>query len=772
MFGDGAGDLSDDVRQELANQLVERVRTGLWISLAAVPPFVIADVFADRGLFATLFTLRMIQAGALAAALFAVRTLTASAWAVSIALGAFAVVFGLTAEVGVLTGDAAVAPLLAVVVPLVSATLVPWGTWPQCAIVGIVAAVALFNLDRVGGGLAGISSYSAGAVGLVWIVSVYESYEIERHRVRAAKQDLERRRAEAEKAALLDVARHISGTLDLREILDRVERLVAVLLPCDRVVTVYWDSSRQAFRLFSQYGTPSGLLPEAAAMKFSPEEPIANRLLKGETIVINDITTQQWLSPDMLGHFHIAAMIIVPLVVRGRMLGALTAVSAQPERGFSESQAQLFEGIARHVAVAIGTADLYRLQQEEAEVSTKLAHVGREMMSSLNTRILLDRLCQLSCEALGANYSHIWLRLADEEAIGPVASSDPEPDKGEGLRAVRIPFALVTQLMDRLQRDDVVPVVYGKCEDVLPSEISDACLAIGATRCIYFALRRGSEVIGLLENGFFQGTDTFSSVQIRIAHGIAQIAALAMEHWRLIEELERANRLKSDFVATMSHELRTPLNVIIGYNSLLMDGEFGPLSPDQHETADRIGRSATELLGLINATLDLSRLEAGRMRLDIRETWVQDFVAEVDADIREQRERPGLNFAWQVADGLPAIHTDPTKLKVVLKNLIGNAIKFTGQGNVTVRVDARDGGVEFSVIDSGIGIAPEARVVIFEAFRQADSSMSRRFGGTGLGLYIVNRLMGMLGGTVELESEIGRGSTFRVWVPREADQLR
>jgi signal transduction histidine kinase len=122
-------------------------------------------------------------------------------------------------------------------------------------------------------------------------------------------------------------------------------------------------------------------------------------------------------------------------------------------------------------------------------------------------------------------------------------------------------------------------------------------------------------------------------------------------------------------------------------------------------------------------------------------------------------------MVWDLPSDLPQLHTDPIKLKVVLKNLIANAVKFTERGSVTVRAERHDGGVQFDVSDTGIGVPPEARKIIFEPFRQADSSTTRRYGGVGLGLYIVRRLLDLLGGSVTAESEVGRGSTFRVWVP-------
>ncbi len=234
---------------------------------------------------------------------------------------------------------------------------------------------------------------------------------------------------------------------------------------------------------------------------------------------------------------------------------------------------------------------------------------------------------------------------------------------------------------------------------------------------------------------------------------------------RAKDAAEMADRTKSEFLATMSHELRTPLGVIIGYDDLLLDEAFGPLTPEQTASLRRMGSNARELLDLIGALLDLSRLEAGRLPIDLRTVHMEEVLGEVKLETQEVQEHSGLTFAWSVAEGLPPITTDPQKLKVVLKNLIGNAVKFTEQGNITVAVHGWEEGVEVRVTDTGIGIPPEALAVIFEPFRQVESALLHRHQGTGLGLHIVKRLLELLSGTVTVDSVVGHGSRFRVRLP-------
>jgi signal transduction histidine kinase len=261
----------------------------------------------------------------------------------------------------------------------------------------------------------------------------------------------------------------------------------------------------------------------------------------------------------------------------------------------------------------------------------------------------------------------------------------------------------------------------------------------------------------------------FSAPRRRIAQGIAHLFSLGIQYARLVDELERANRLKSDFVATISHELRTPLHAIIGYNDLVLDGDFGPLNEEQQDALMHVRRSSRHLRDVIDGILDLSRLERGQLPLQQEDLRLADFIARIDDDLRPTLDRPAVQFRWDVQPDLPVIRTDPGKLSVVLKNVIGNAFKFTPEGEVIVAVRADNGSVEFRVTDTGIGIAQETLPLIFEPFRQGERYLTRRYDGLGLGLYVVRRLVEVLGGTIKVDTEVGRGSSFSIAIPRHAD---
>ena len=248
----------------------------------------------------------------------------------------------------------------------------------------------------------------------------------------------------------------------------------------------------------------------------------------------------------------------------------------------------------------------------------------------------------------------------------------------------------------------------------------------------------------------------------------AATADLAEQNTRLqwqSRELEKANRLKSEFLASMSHELRTPINALIGYASLMLDRIYGDLTPRQEEGLNRIQGAAQHLLALINDILDLAKIEAGRMPLHLDDVKLGDIMTEISQQIEPLVKKKKLSFNVEMPNRDLVLHTDRTKVKQILLNLLSNAVKFTHQGGITVSISKDEADLRFDVTDTGIGIRAEDLGSIWEDFRQVDQSRTREFGGTGLGLSITRKLVDALGGHVFAQSVFGKGSTFTVILP-------
>ena len=282
---------------------------------------------------------------------------------------------------------------------------------------------------------------------------------------------------------------------------------------------------------------------------------------------------------------------------------------------------------------------------------------------------------------------------------------------------------------------------------------------------------------------------------IRERRQARRVAERSAELERLYSEVARANTAKSEFLANISHELRTPLNAIVGFVELLKDGVYGDLSPRQVPPVDRIAASATHLRHLVDQVLDIAKIAAGRLEVHPETIVLRPFVLNIASELESLVNERGLSFSIAVGASLPRVRTDPAHLRQILVNLIGNAVKYTPSGGVAIRArlvgaathnvllarrhtpddpflagqspDPRRVWIALQVVDTGVGIAPANQARIFEEFEQVNAgprgeSMQR---GTGLGLAISRRLAQLLGGDIRVESQVGKGSTFTLWLP-------
>ncbi len=319
---------------------------------------------------------------------------------------------------------------------------------------------------------------------------------------------------------------------------------------------------------------------------------------------------------------------------------------------------------------------------------------------------------------------------------------------------------------------------------------------LGITSMLDAPLRQAGRLVGVICHEHVGPPREWTPDEEAFAASMADLLSLSLEVWghRLTEaalsdardslevkveqrtrELAEANaqlleldRLKSEFIATMSHELRTPLNSIIGFTGILRQRMAGPLNDEQEKQLGMVHRAARHLLGLINDILDLSRIESGRMELQLERFRVSDVAREVVDQLRPLATPKGIDLHATLAAGELEICSDRKKCVQVLLNLAANAVKFTARGHVGIEVHAVEGRVEIAVKDSGIGIKPEHLPNLFQAFRQVDGTARRVYEGTGLGLYLCKKLTALLGGNIRVESTFGIGSCFTFSLPREA----
>jgi signal transduction histidine kinase len=270
-----------------------------------------------------------------------------------------------------------------------------------------------------------------------------------------------------------------------------------------------------------------------------------------------------------------------------------------------------------------------------------------------------------------------------------------------------------------------------------------------------------------------QQPGSFSTEVVNLLQTFATQSVLAIQNARLVREieeksrqLEAASRHKSEFLANMSHELRTPLNAIIGFSEVLLERMFGEVNEKQVEYLEDILSSGRHLLSLINEILDLSKVEAGRMELELGTFDLPQSLENALTLVRERATKHEITLDLAMDPRLGDFVGDERKIRQVLLNLLSNAVKFTPEGGrVGVAATLEDGAVQIAVSDTGIGIAPEDQEAIFEEFRQVGGDYARKREGTGLGLTLAKKFVELHGGKIWVESEVGKGSTFTFTLP-------
>jgi signal transduction histidine kinase/PAS domain-containing protein len=452
----------------------------------------------------------------------------------------------------------------------------------------------------------------------------------------------------------------------------------------------------------------------------------------------------------------IGNLLLVPVRAYGEALGVLGVVDRRG--GFGEEDARLLEAFADSAALAVHNARLYAGEHRRAEVNRALLRAAETLTSTLDPAEVMERIVALAGELVGAEGAGLTLLEGENgEALRTaVATGLLEPLRGMGGRAE----GSLTEAAFRLGG----PTVFSA--DDTPVRPAVAWLRrMGVEHYAVVPLHAGGERLGML--GLVRGAQgpSFTVEELEILALLGDQAALAVRNARLYESAQAASRAKSGFLATMSHELRTPLNALEGYSSLLEEEIYGPVNEAQRGALARMRRSRVHLVELIDQVLDVARVESGTKRVQPQPVALPTLVRDVAEALRGAADARGLSLDLEVDEEMPTVRTDPGMVRQILVNLIGNAVKFTERGGMTVRLSADGDSISLEVADTGMGIGPELQERVFEPFFQADPSTTRREGGVGLGLALSREFAGLLGGDLTLRSAPGEGSTFTLRLP-------
>ncbi|HEX9321727.1 MAG TPA: ATP-binding protein, partial [Xanthobacteraceae bacterium] len=508
------------------------------------------------------------------------------------------------------------------------------------------------------------------------------------------------------------------------------------------------------------------------------ESITARAILTRALVHVRDRRDDPELQFDIL-NANFPTTLSVPLLREGVALGAITVTRTEVAL-FSDRQVELLQTFADQAVIAIENVRLFdEVQARTRELARSveelqaLGEVSQAVNSTLDIQTVLSTIVtkavQLSSTEAGAIYTfdesrqEFRLRATygmTEEMIQAIA--------GQHITVNDARMGTATTQRRPVQIPDVRNEPQTPMNDIIVREGYRALLVMPLLRPdrIVGALVVRRKEPGEFPKGVVELLDTFA-VQSVVA---IQNARLFREIEEKGRELEIASKHKSQFLANMSHELRTPLNAILGYTELILDSIYGDVPEKAHAVLERVQVNGRHLLGLINDVLDLSKIEAGQLTLSLNDYSLGDVVNGVVAAVEPLAAGKRLAFRAEVAPDLPPGRGDERRLSQVLLNLVGNAIKFTDQGEVKIKASAANGTFTVAVRDTGPGIADSDQAKIFEEFQQADNSSTRQKGGTGLGLAIAKRIIEMHGGRLWVESSLGQGSTFSFTLPVKVEQ--
>ncbi len=472
----------------------------------------------------------------------------------------------------------------------------------------------------------------------------------------------------------------------------------------------------------------------------------------------------------------IRSVVSVPLLWHGEAIGTI-AVNRREVGGFTDDEIALVQTFADQAVIAIENARLLtELQARTQELTrsveqlTALGDVGRAVSSSLDLDTVLTTIVGRAVHLSGTDGGTIFEYDEGAEEFSPRATLNADESQSALLRATRLrrgEGAVGQMAVTRapLQIPDIA------AEGAYDSRLRGALLEAGTRAVLAIPLLHEARIVGGLVVTR-RASGAFTTEIVEILRTFATQSALAIQNARLFHEIERksrelevASQHKSEFLANMSHELRTPLNAIIGYSEMLQE-EAQDLHQDMFiPDLEKINAAAKHQLSLINDILDLSKIEAGRMELELSEFDLPNAIDNALVLVRERANRRGIRLGSTIDERLGMIGGDERKVKQILLNLLSNALKFTPEGGrIDVRAGVRDKVAEVSVTDTGVGIAPDDQEAVFEEFRQVGTA-DEKVEGTGLGLALSRKFIELHAGRIWVKSQVGQGSTFTFTLP-------
>lgn len=460
------------------------------------------------------------------------------------------------------------------------------------------------------------------------------------------------------------------------------------------------------------------------------------------------------------------------LEIRGETIGSF-GVEDDPERPLSDEEREIINAVAEELSEALEAARLFEQTQmalaEQERLASELetvAQVSTAASTILEVDELLQSVVDLAKSSFGLYHAHIYLtNETGKKLLLKAGAGNVGRLMSLERREINIDDEAIVARAARTQKgvleNNVRRTVDFMAHPLLPETRAEMALPMLV----------GGKLIGVLDLQSDQ-QDFFSEEDLNVQTTLAAQISVAVENAnqyaaqvQTATKLREVDQLKSEFLASMSHELRTPLNSIIGFADVLLEGLDGELNGRMEEDVRLIRESGDHLRGLIGDILDMSKIEAGRMDLRYEEIDFAQLTNDVAATTMSLAQEKGIYLHLDIDEGVKPIQADRTRLRQVLWNIVGNAIKFTDKGSVTISVQAQPNHILCSVRDTGIGIKEEHAAVVFEQFRQIDGGLNRTAGGTGLGMPITKKLVELHGGEIWIESVYGQGSTFLFTIP-------